>query len=44
VYLMRYTDRETHKRTGLYWTKDRVGEFLPMVYVDDEGRVTEAKQ
>jgi hypothetical protein len=44
VYLMKYTDPETHRKTGLYWTKTRVGEFLPMVYVDDEGRVTEAKK
>src|ERR1700685_1334143 len=44
VYLMKYTDPATHRKTGLYWTKTRVGEFLPMVYVDDDGRVTEAKQ
>jgi lipase maturation factor 1 len=44
VYLMRYTDPATHRKTGLYWTKTRVGEFLPMVYVNDEGRATEAKQ
>jgi hypothetical protein len=44
VYLMTYTDPATHRKTGLYWTKTRVGEFLPMVYLDDGGRVVEAKQ
>jgi lipase maturation factor 1 len=44
VYLMKHTDPATHRRTGLYWTKTRIGEFLPMVYVDDNGRVTEAKE
>jgi hypothetical protein len=44
VYLMKYTDPATHRSTGHYWVKTRVGEFLPMVYVNDEGRVTEAKQ
>ena len=44
VYLMRYSDPATHAKTGLYWVKTRVGEFLPMVYLTDDGRVTEAKQ
>jgi len=44
VYELRFEDLDTHRRTGRFWTKRFAGDYLPMVYVNDEDRIVEAKQ
>ncbi|QYM78189.1 lipase maturation factor family protein [Horticoccus luteus] len=42
VYRLRFTDWATYRATGNYWRKDYLGDYQPMLYVDDEGQVTVA--
>lgn len=42
VYRLRFTDWATQRKTGDYWRKDYLGDYQPMVYLDDEGQVTVA--
>jgi hypothetical protein len=44
VYELQFADLDTHRRTGLFWVKKFAGDYLPMVYVNDEDRIVEAKQ
>ncbi len=41
-YRLTFTDPATHARTGLYWHKEPAGNYLPMLYLDENGRVTQA--
>jgi hypothetical protein len=41
-YRLTFTDPVTHERTGLYWHKESAGNYLPMLYLDNNGQVTEA--
>lgn len=44
VYELQFEDLGAHRRTGLFWKKKFAGDYLPMVYVNDEGRIVEAKK
>jgi hypothetical protein len=41
IYRFSFIDLETHRRTGSYWRKDYLGDYMSPVYVNDEGRITE---
>ena len=41
-YRLTFTDREAHRRTGLYWHKEPAGSYLPMLYINEDGKVVEA--
>ena len=41
-YRLTFTDPATQKRTGRYWHKEPAGTYLPMLYLDENGQVTEA--
>jgi hypothetical protein len=41
VYRFSFTDLESHRRTGDYWKKDFLGDYMPEVYVNTEGRISE---
>jgi hypothetical protein len=42
VYRLRFTDWTTHRRTGNYWIKDYLGDYQPMMYLDEEQQVQAA--
>ena len=41
-YRLTFTDPAEHRRTGLYWHKEPAGTYLPMLYLDENGQVTQA--
>jgi hypothetical protein len=38
-YRLFFTDRATQRQTGKYWRKEPAGNYLPMLYLDETGRV-----
>ncbi len=40
-YRLVFTDRETQRRTGHYWRKEFAGNFLPAVYVTEQGEIAQ---
>ena len=41
-YRLRFTDAATHRRTGHYWHKEPAGTYMPMMMLDESGRVVES--
>lgn len=41
-YRLTFVDPATHRRTGLFWHKEPAGNYLPMLYLDENGQVIEA--
>ncbi|MEO6876075.1 MAG: lipase maturation factor family protein [Opitutaceae bacterium] len=41
-YRLTFTDSATQKRTARYWNREPAGTYLPMLYLDENGQVTEA--
>ena len=41
VYRFSFTDLETFRRTGDYWKKDYEGDYMPPVYLNSRGEITE---
>lgn len=41
-YRLTFVDSATHRRTGRYWHKEPAGNYLPMLYLDENGQVVEA--
>ncbi len=41
-YRLKFTAPATHARTGLYWHREPAGTYLPMLYLDESGQVTQA--
>jgi hypothetical protein len=41
-YRLAFTDRATHRRTGLYWHKEPAGNYLTMMMLDEAGQVVES--
>ncbi len=41
-YRLTFTAPAEHRRTGMYWHKEPAGTYLPMLYLDENGQVTEA--
>ena len=41
-YRLAFTDPATHRRTGLFWRKEPAGNYLPMLYLDESGRVVQS--
>ncbi len=40
-YRLAFTDPETHRRTGHYWHKEVVGDYLPALWQNERGEVAE---
>src|SRR5204863_1353148 len=36
-YRLFFTDRDTHRKTGRYWRRERAGDYLPMMYREENG-------
>ena len=43
VYQFAFTDYQTHRTTGQYWTKTYEGDFMPAVYMNNRGHIVEGK-
>jgi len=43
VYLLNFTDFATYRKTGRFWRKEYEGDYAPMLYTDDDGKVVSAK-
>jgi len=41
-YQLAFTDFATWRRNGHFWRKEYKGDFLPMLYLDAEGRIAES--
>jgi lipase maturation factor 1 len=39
VYRISFTDLATRRKTGRYWNKEYEGDFVPPVYLDEQGRI-----
>ncbi len=42
IYLMKFTDLDTHSRTGDFWTKEYRGDYMPVMYLDEHGAIVQA--
>jgi hypothetical protein len=40
-YQYRFTDPETQRTTGHYWRRDYVGEYLPMLFLNEAGEISQ---
>ena len=40
-YQYRFTDLETLRATGNYWRRDYLGEYLPMLYLNEAGEISQ---
>lgn len=41
VYKLSFTDLETYRKAGQFWNKDYLFDYMPPVYVNAEGRISE---
>jgi len=41
-YRLAFTDFATYRKTGHYWRKEYKGDYLPMIYLDRNGRMAES--
>ena len=41
-YRLSFTDLETYRKTGRFWRKEYKGDYLPMIYADQNGQIVES--
>ena len=42
VYQLTFTDYQTHRVTGHYWHQQYLGEYAPLMYLDEHGEIVGA--
>ena len=40
-YRLAFTDLATHRRTGRYWSKEFAGDYLPALYLTEQGNIAQ---
>jgi lipase maturation factor 1 len=41
-YTLSFTPLDVWRKTGHFWRKEYLGDYLPMLYLDDQGRIAES--